>query len=92
MCVCVHAVNQEGHTPLHNAWCVWKKSISSRSFLDNGADVNALDATNASPLHLAAFQGHVDVVKLLVQNGAKVNAEMRNRISGHFTLPVKQDM
>ncbi len=33
-----------------------------------------------TPLHLAAFEGKLDVVQLLVQSGANVNAQ--NRVRG----------
>lgn len=36
--------------------------------------INNRDAAGATPLHYAAFAGHCDVVRLLVQNGADINA------------------
>ncbi|XP_073429462.1 ankyrin repeat domain-containing protein 26 isoform X3 [Dendrobates tinctorius] len=37
-------------------------------------DVNQVDKENRTPLHLACANGHLDVVKLLVENKAKLNA------------------
>ena len=42
--------------------------------LQNGADVNAVDDSKWTALHLAASGGYVDVAKVLIQNGADVNA------------------
>jgi ankyrin repeat protein len=39
------------------------------------ADVNAGNNINATPLHLAALNGHNDVAKLLLVCGADVNAQ-----------------
>lgn len=36
--------------------------------------INQRDATGATALHYAAFGGHRDVVRLLVQHGADINA------------------
>lgn len=36
--------------------------------------INNRDTSGATPLHYAAFEGHSDVVRLLVQNGAEINA------------------
>jgi len=42
--------------------------------LDAGADINApYPSTRATPLHLAAFNGHLPVVELLVKRGADIN-------------------
>ncbi|XP_066447918.1 ankyrin repeat domain-containing protein 26 isoform X2 [Eleutherodactylus coqui] len=37
-------------------------------------DINQVDKENRTPLHLACANGHLDVVKLLVESKAKVNA------------------
>jgi ankyrin repeat protein len=39
------------------------------------ADVNAKNTIDATPLHLAALNGHVDVAKLLLACGADVEAK-----------------
>ena len=46
---------------------------NSGSPLEAGADVNALNTDNQSPLHLAAHHYSADVVKLLLAAGAEVN-------------------
>ena len=42
--------------------------------LKQGADVNAKDKYGRAALHLAAFWGFADIVKLLLDKGAEVNA------------------
>jgi len=41
--------------------------------LEAGCDVNTRDRDKMAPLHHAAFNGHKEVVKLLLANGADVN-------------------
>jgi ankyrin repeat protein len=41
-----------------------------RALLDAGADVNAADVTGWTPLHAAAYNGDLQIVKLLLGHGA----------------------
>jgi ankyrin repeat protein len=43
--------------------------------LEKGADVNAMDYTGRTPLHLAAICGQSEAVKVLLEKGADVNAK-----------------
>ena len=47
--------------------------------LANGADVNAENAHEWTPLHAAADAGYEGLVKVLLANGADVNAENNAR-------------
>jgi len=40
----------------------------------HGADVNARNKRNSTPLHLASFKGYADSMQLLIRHGADVNA------------------
>jgi len=45
--------------------------------LDEGADVNEGDYDRRTALHLAASEGQLDVVRLLIERGADVSARDR---------------
>ncbi|CAI5966382.1 unnamed protein product [Closterium sp. NIES-65] len=45
--------------------------------LDEGADVNSADYDGRSAIHLAACEGHLGVLKLLLARGARVNPRDR---------------
>lgn len=54
---------------LYAARCGWEDLV--RAFIANGADVNAFGrASHTCPLQEAASAGHIEVVKILLQNGA----------------------
>ena len=41
--------------------------------LDKCATINAFDKKDRRAIHWAAFMGHVDVVRLLIDYGAEIN-------------------
>ena len=43
--------------------------------LENDADVNARDAKNRTPLHVASVYGDLDGARLLLQHGADIHAQ-----------------
>jgi ankyrin repeat protein len=50
-----------------------------RTLLENDASlVDARDSDGSTPLHCAAWKGHANVVTLLLDNGADVNAKNTN--------------
>lgn len=53
--------------------------------LDWGADIEAKDKDNKTPLHLAACNRHVEVVKLLLDRGVDIEANDKdNSIALHY--------
>ena len=52
-----------------------------QSLVAEGANVNARDNINATPLHWAAHEGHVSVAEFLIEEGANIEA----RSGGGFT-------
>ena len=43
-----------------------------RALLDNGADINTLDASHDTALTWAAYSGHTEIVRLLIERGADI--------------------
>jgi ankyrin repeat protein len=61
-----------GRTALHEAASAGKEELIRRLLAD-GADPNARDESGASPLDEAVWQGSVEIAKLLLDGGAKLN-------------------
>jgi len=56
----------KGATALHIA--AYKNRLAlAKLLIEQGADVNATDFDNVTPLHHTSFQGHLDFSKLLIE-------------------------
>jgi ankyrin repeat protein len=68
------------YTPLF--WAVRRGHRAMAELLiSNGANVNAADARASTPLHFAAMQGDIGIVRLLLENSAVVYAKT---VSGDY--------
>lgn len=67
------ARNGNGNTPLHAALATRQDEIA-RQLLATGSDVNTPDAAGWTPLHHASYNGSLEMVTLLLERGARVEA------------------
>lgn len=68
----LHASGMESATPLHVV-AVYGHKPTAEALLTGDADVNAMDKWSSTPLQYASFNGHDDIVDLLISRGARVN-------------------
>ena len=66
----LHSIVKKEYKPSDKLLLQW----DFESLIANGADVNATDKYNQTPLHLASEKGHLEMAQLLIANGAEVNA------------------
>ncbi len=52
-----------------------------RSLISKGADVNAKEEMDFTPLHLAALLGHKDIIRILIDEGANPNIKIEDEIT-----------
>jgi cytohesin len=88
----------KGDTPLHCAASASTYGFSGPSgfvqnvevLLESGAEVNARNAANQTPLHLAAESGNTEVVKILIQAGAELDLQQTKDVgfSGEGDTPI----
>ena len=79
--------DSEGRTPLHHS-CYSKGSTiaAANILLERGADVAAPDSQGVHPIHLAAEQGSVSLVRLLISHGEDVNcSDTEGRTPLHYS-------
>lgn len=72
----VDSLNEYGQTPLMCA-AEMNQPKAAKSLLKKGASLNTLTA-HGMPLHIAARDGSKELILLLLENGADVNATDRN--------------
>ena len=70
----VNAVDNYKWTALHHASQQCHDDVALRLLQSSGAHVNALDDQGLTPLYLASSNGYIDIAKVLISNGADVNA------------------
>ncbi|EKX49720.1 hypothetical protein GUITHDRAFT_60431, partial [Guillardia theta CCMP2712] len=69
-------------TPLHVAASMGSEEICS-VMLSFQANVNAVDVHGETPLHKAAAQGHVGIVRMLLEEGADCMANSKQQTPLH---------
>lgn len=69
--------DREGHTPLAMSF-ISKQRAATQVLIRRGADVNTHAADYITPLHFAAHQGDIEIVKMLVSYGAQIDAVITN--------------
>ena len=67
----VHAETKNGWTPMH--FSCYKDINTTRALLDNGADINATDRYNQTPLHFIVEMADHTKTDFVLKNGARVN-------------------
>jgi uncharacterized protein len=73
---CIAAFSHDGWTPLHLA-AFFGHTVCAKILIDAGAQVNerSINSMNNMPLHAAASGRKAETVRLLLENGAAVNAK-----------------
>ena len=66
-------------TPLHHACCAGKDK-TVEFLLDNKADVNAANHNGEVPLHLAFGNGHMEIIRLLLQADPPADRNVEDKI------------
>ena len=66
----LHFAVQRYHSSHHSEWCE-----VLRCLVENGADINARENNDNTPLMIASFCGHVNVVTFLIQHGAELDVQ-----------------
>jgi ankyrin repeat protein len=61
------------NTALHAAIAGNKSTAVIEILIKNGADVNAIDSHEHTPIQAAAFEGNLDITRLLLDNGADLS-------------------
>lgn len=71
----VHAKNDDGETPLHNAAARQGQVEMVKALLAAGANTEARDCAGDTPLYESVFKGQVEFAKALLVAGADPNAK-----------------
>lgn len=77
-----HGNNTGGHTYLQLV-SACGEADACRALLEAGVDKDVADARGSTALHLAATRGHVEVIKVLLQYGAKLRLNHANKTPLH---------
>lgn len=70
----IHGTDENKTQPIH--WV--SNAENAKILIQHGAKLNAEDEYGYLPIHYAAKEGHPDIIKVLIANGAKVDVFNKN--------------
>lgn len=82
----IEARDMDSNATLLHIACGKGKLSTSQWLIENGADINALGNDNITPLFYAILSQNIEIVKLLVESGADLNASMKDKGNDSATL------
>jgi|TARA_B110000483_G_scaffold58698_2_gene73277 ankyrin repeat protein len=71
----INEKNAYDRSVLHKAAYYSGSATLLENLITQGADVNARDKGACTPLHLAAKNGHVEALQILLENGANMHVK-----------------
>ena len=74
----LHAHDDDGKQPIHKAVWMHPKPDVVRLLLENGANPNAKNKYDYTPLHWAAKHGHIQSAEILLKAGAQLDIANKN--------------
>lgn len=83
----VNQADYYGEPPILNHASAYYGDVAL--LIELGADPRATGRNLVTPLHLAATYGRLDAVHTLLQHGADVNAQTRDRLMGYRHTPLE---
>lgn len=75
------------NTPLHLA-CLKQKEEVVRILLENGANVNAINAENSTPLNISCSKINLNIFELLIQYKSPINILNKVKSNENVELPI----
>lgn len=83
----LHHRSSYGLTPLHSAAQLGNLETVAFFLKSSNSIVGALDQFRRTPLHWAVLGGHLNIIKLLIENGADINAcDSKGRNLFHYAV------
>ncbi|XP_074093833.1 transient receptor potential cation channel subfamily A member 1-like [Cotesia typhae] len=73
-----------GYTCLHLA-CKNENPYSVSHLIQNGGNVNAVAEDGIQPIHLAVLDPNVEIIEILLDNGAQIDALFKTHYYGNFS-------
>ena len=70
-------LNSEGDDVTTDTAAYLRELEKFKSLLENDTKIDSRDLTDATPLHLTALDGNIELTELLIANGADINAKCK---------------
>ena len=86
----VHLRSGSQNTPLHLA-CEYGNVDGAKLLVDNGAEIEVANFRGRTPMMQAIYEGHIMVVRLLLEKGANAGAKVDAMYRGSLLLAAERD-
>jgi ankyrin repeat protein len=83
----LNIADEKGNTALHYA-VGFRREHVVKNLVRKGVDINALNQTNTSPVHIAASHDNIDILNFLLQNNADILLSSQSNGSSSQQTPL----